>query len=406
MSLHSDAASPDVEPNQYEAGPGIQQESDSVEQRIAAEIKSSLENLTEVAIERLMEEHLVRLGLLTQTQPRLWAHHQLVELAGVLLPGDLTRHQLDQLVDDMAENAARNPYLHEYLEKAGAEDTDQLVQRARQEGGAVFPDLVTYAAVLDRLNRALTRDWRLLEVCHQVWTSQHTKLQILKTVHFNIFKFVKAISIGSAIKGLIENFRSQNVPADWGLTCSINICEAIAEDLRLLNIDNALAAKPLVFNRPGLAENRHTMAASTQLSKDGQTLEMRPPLPRQWADLYVTWNLAFVSYFPNFPYYMVKLLIPSVSGYQDRPEGFLYPRATALYAHIQWLLSMEKQGGPRIDWASTALTRSWGRVNRTSAQDYNRQLKELVAEMDENVSSIFVCVCVFSLICILIQYLF
>ena len=46
--------------------------------------------------------------------------------------------------------------------------------------------------------------------------------------------------------------------------------------------------------------------------------------------MFSTWNLAFVSNYPDFPFYMAKLLIPTVSGYQARPEGYLYPRHSSL----------------------------------------------------------------------------
>ena len=43
-----------------------------------------------------------------------------------------------------------------------------------------------------------------------------------------------------------------------------------------------------------------------------------------------TWNMAFVSNYPDFPFYLAKLLIPTVSGYHSNPEGFLYPRHKSL----------------------------------------------------------------------------
>ena len=53
-----------------------------------------------------------------------------------------------------------------------------------------------------------------------------------------------------------------------------------------------------------------TGAGPTRLSLDGKTLGLFYPFGRQWADLYTTWNLAFVTNFRNWPYMMVKLLIP------------------------------------------------------------------------------------------------
>ena len=62
-----------------------------------------------------------------------------------------------------------------------------------------------------------------------------------------------------------------------------------------LNLDNAVAGESLVLNRPGLEENKCTMAGPTTISKNGQMIEYRPPLPSLWADLYSTWNMAYVT---------------------------------------------------------------------------------------------------------------
>ena len=37
----------------------------------------------------------------------------------------------------------------------------------------MFPQVATYAAVLDRLNGAMLKDWRVLEACHEIWVNSH-----------------------------------------------------------------------------------------------------------------------------------------------------------------------------------------------------------------------------------------
>ena len=71
----------------------------------------------------------------------------------------------------------------------------------------------------------------------------------------------------------------------------------------------------LAKHRPGMTNDTRTHQGPTSISCDGQKLELRPPLPLQWADLYSTWNMAFITNSEltlAWPYYMVKLLIPSV----------------------------------------------------------------------------------------------
>ena len=61
------------------------------------------------------------------------------------------------------------------------------------------------------------------------------------------------------------------------------------------NIDNALAGKTLALNPPGLEEDKQTKAGPTRISENGQMVESRPPLPGLWADLYSTWNMAYIT---------------------------------------------------------------------------------------------------------------
>ena len=81
-----------------------------------------------------------------------------------------------------------------------------------------------------------------------------------------------------------------------------------------------MKGKSLAKHKPGQSNDTRTQQGETRISEDGQKLEFRPPLPRQWNDLYSTWNLAFVTnteLTPAWPYFMVKLLIPSVSPCTD-----------------------------------------------------------------------------------------
>ena len=69
----------------------------------------------------------------------------------------------------------------------------------RQQGRTLLPQVVAYAAVLDRLNWAISRDWRLLEACHEVWSGSHSLLSTLK--EFGAFEAAKAHLIeGATIK--------------------------------------------------------------------------------------------------------------------------------------------------------------------------------------------------------------
>ena len=118
-----------------------------------------------------------------------------------------------------------------------------------------------------------------------------------------------------------------------------------------------------------------TGAGPASITKDGQLITCRPPLPLQWADLYLVWNIAFVTEkFPDFPYFLPKLLIPSVSGYQAHPETFLVNRAIALNIFINWKLNRLNRNYMKLNWRIPDLIRDMGKMNSRSAEDYLHRL--------------------------------
>ena len=61
------------------------------------------------------------------------------------------------------------------------------------------------------------------------------------------------------------------------------------------------------------------------------------PLTKEWADLYSTWNMGFVSHYSYFPYVMASLI--QVSDYQDKPSEYICDRALATRIFISlWAL--------------------------------------------------------------------
>ena len=99
--------------------------------------------------------------------------------------------------------------------------------------------------------------------------------------------------------------------------------EAVLEDERNHNFANAEVGVILAKFPQTVEHNNKTGSGPCRLSPSRQFFECSQPLSRRWADLYSSWNLAFVSQFPDFVYYVPKLLIPTVSSYQDNPAGSL-----------------------------------------------------------------------------------
>ena len=353
------------------------------EEKIAQAIKSILSKKTDKDITSIIEENLQTLRLYKNNK---WTHPQFeAQLNHILHPKNLSLQEaLVKLVESIAENAGKNKYLHNFLQEVQLSDANTLFEYVKLEGSIVLPKVVTYAYVLENLNQKMIKDWKFLETCFKVWSPFLAEVRKLakQLEEFDEFEIIKMNSIEYKVEQYyLKFFKQNNVDEEIGPHTSFNIFQAVVSDVLEKHMDNALAGKTLALNRPGLKENNQTMAGPTKFSKTSQQIEFSPPLPEKWADLYMTWNMAFVSRYTDWPYFMVKLLIPSVSGYHDNPNGYLYSRVLALFSHIVNSLMVRSMGGSSINWKIEALALSWGRSNRKSAEDYKRQLLKATAEV-------------------------
>ena len=154
----------------------------------------------------------------------------------------------------------------------------------------------------------------------------------------------------------------------------LNIIEAKAVDLSRGYFNNAKVALTLAKQTPGGKVNNCTGSGPARISPDGKAIYVHLAFPLQWANLYQTWNMAFVTNFKRWPYTLVKLLIPPVSDYQSNPSSFLYNRILGLYAHLNWewmgIIYGRQTSSRDMNWHSPSLSRSWGRTNYESAKEY------------------------------------
>ena len=218
--------------------------------------------------------------------------------------------------------------------------------------------------VLDRLTSAMRADYKVLEACSQVWSEQLDRLQFIKYNLLNtflkkssipLFNLAKTFSVQPVVDDIVSCLRSGQVPPTFGrVMLPVNILEAKLLDFLEGNFANVGVALILAKQKPQKEENHCSGAGPTLLSVDGQAIQFNLALPLKWADLYQTWNMAFVTNYNSWPYFLTKLLIPSVSGYQANPSEYLYNRVLALITHINWVLLGEmyrgKAEGKNIAW--------------------------------------------------------
>ena len=91
------------------------------------------------------------------------------------LRDNVTNQTLVQLVNQMAENAAKNPYIVRALETLKYRNFPALQTKLRQEGKEVIPTVVTLAFVLEKISSAMKHNWRFLKLCNKIW-SKHDNL--------------------------------------------------------------------------------------------------------------------------------------------------------------------------------------------------------------------------------------
>jgi hypothetical protein len=228
----------------------------SVERQLGEAVKASLAHLSRPAIAAMTQRHLRHLRLLGPTGA--WRHPRLANISHLLLPPGLARQDLAHLVDAMAEKAAKNSYLHYFLAQQNYTSVSDLKQKVIREGHIKFPSIVTYAALLERLNKEMLRDWRLAEVCHRIWQKEHSNKDVLRYAQkHGLFTYKKAMTLRYSFEqvfGSWDWFKGKKRVASSpfkSLGLSLNILEAVAEDLRLLNPDNALVGVTLAWEAPG-----------------------------------------------------------------------------------------------------------------------------------------------------------
>lgn len=160
--------------------------------------------------------------------------------------------------------------------------------------------------------------------------------------------------------------------------------EAALEDVRLGYKENAHAANILAHHSPSNKADTAMQTKPCTFADDGKGMLIDPPRALEWTDMYVSWNMCFISHFQNFPAIMAKLLIPQVLNYREHLETYLYKRAIALFC-------MTNHGGfMRADcieenrkipkWYTPKLTRIWSKVNAANADRFEQHMQECLQD--------------------------
>jgi hypothetical protein len=345
---------------------------------IAVFLKELISGMTAQQWNSMMTEHYKTLRLIDEHGS--WVVPRVAEIADTLLPDNLDRQQMFQFIDQIAQAADDNAYLRDFLTAARYESFAQYMAKVDEEGKTVLPDVIAYAQVLERLNRAMRQDWQILEACKEYWKGERKKANV--AAHMDLFEHAKLATVEWPMSKFIDNHKAQKIPPGFmGANLPMNIIEAVLLDWVEGMWSNGLAGIVLAQYKPGKRKhNPKTAEGPSCFSDDGKAIWLNMALPHKWADLYTTWNLAFVTGY-NQPYIMVKLLIPSVNNYKEAPAEYIYNRGMALYNHIHFeafrRVDFINSGEQDVSWPDTRLRKFWGKKNARYAKQYKREVKSL-----------------------------
>ena len=333
--------------------------------RIGDFLKSSIEGLDSTAIRKSMARHYRVLGLVDEKG--VWAHEALSGIADNLLPKNVTVADLLDLLDRSTASLKNNSYLMEFLEKAGEQSFAVTTKAKSDKGQQELRDVIVFAFALDKLTQAMRQDMDMLAVVSEVWGNRRKSLKVPTT----LFEKAKVASVVFCIKNVLKFNDSQNVDKNFlKFMLPLNILEATLEDKRQGMHDNAAAGWRLTLNYP-TKDGGGSKDCDSRFTEDGEGILLSMSAPKAYADLYQTWNMAFVANYENFPYFLAKLMIPTVSSYEEEPKAYIYNRALALYAFIHYELfgraeSKSETEAP-MQWRDKELQRLWGQCNKQNA---------------------------------------
>jgi hypothetical protein len=343
--------------------------------------KKNVAHLKQKDVHQLVKNAYIQLHLMDDKGE--WLSEELREASDRLLPPDLDLKSVNTFINKTVKAASQNPYLINFVNKVKHEDCQYLASKVKEEGNIVLPKSVALAIALDNLTREQLKSTELLISVFNLFREAR-KNEKIGFKELGLFRWAKLSTVEAPIEKFIE-FRKSGVvdPTFTRYFLPVNILEAMAADVFLGNFSNAKSAWPLVKHSPAATSVCDPVLGTgpTTWTPDGKSLMVRTALPKEWADLYTTWNGAFVGQFETSPFVLTKLFIPVVNDYQDHPEQYIVARVFALNSYLHYSVFGEaaarKEGTVLPNWTpDKAIMCLWGKTNKESASDYLQKIED------------------------------
>ena len=297
-----------------------------------------------------------------------------LETLGEKLLKDVDDGYVESFIDNAVHAAEANNYLMSAISEImnKHQDTDNTTEYLKE-----IPDLIGFAIVLNELTQAQADNIDILEDCLKCWREKrNAKGGALKNL--GLCGAIKMWSVEKPVAESLKYRKAGEIPNDFAKwILPINILEACFFDILNGNFDNALAGIKLARNYPGKYDT-----SCAEIDQSGH-IHVNLPQPKLWADLYGTWNMAFVSQLVSMPFYMIKLLVPAVNDYKESPKQYIWLRAFALNATLNYLVSLDEEE-KKCTPLPKSVTRAWGGVNRCSARAYQDEACTINATLQPN----------------------
>lgn len=304
-----------------------------------------------------------------------WANQNLNNFSIDLLPKNISKEYIHLFLMDITGCIEQNIYLSDFLKNITEEDFYEIKKTFEKFDTDMVNNIIAYLLVLNNLTKIIYFHPEILKDCATIFDARRKELNSLK--HSSWRYRIKFLSVNLPIKKIIlKSHRTGIVNKTSGkFILILNIFEAVIFDLFSWNTENAKTGLVLIFGCIGFNYyNFKIKEAVLSWSNTKKVISFKMLFPKEWVDLYQTWNMAFVSQFEDFPYFMVKLLIPQVACYKERPDEYLYNRTISLYLFLNHeefnRASKSERNNKEINWGSISFAKIWGTSNFKNAKKY------------------------------------
>lgn len=297
------------------------------------------------------------------------------------IPSSFKHSRMTEFVHATQSALLQNPYFLAFIERLPEKDFVRLEAWLHRHGDGVC-EMLGFAFCLERVNVLMREDNEVLAQCLERYKSLRKSKNYYRPG--NVLGAIKLHSIELPLILFLRAKKKMKMPKSFGsFILSFNIFEAFLVDMATGLFNNAISAIPLMLFSPNFKGalpwlRRYRRGAPSAFSKDYGAVELLSPAPKEWADLYQVWNMAFVSQFHEAPYLLIKLIIPSVSDYTSAPGEYMHKRITALYLTMN-LLEFKKQENKKVppDYLGPldrSVVKMWGEINRLCARQYKKSI--------------------------------